>query len=360
MPIEWLIPQNPWEYVKYYYRELGIHVIPTWGYRGLYDQELIQKYGEVERAVKAPRVAWRRRGFILRGVGWSELEKWKWEWEWDGAGIAGLLGSVSGGLVEIDLDLTELGIEDEAQQLDELDKLCKAVLGMGYREAIWQALIVRSFRGYKLGIRVSYPVSARMHPKFEFRTKMVMVLPPSIHPAGINYELMGWPERIIRIPAVQLQEGLNQYAGLDNELQITNLNPPSHISARRGSMMVDHQIKSRWEISIKIKNSDSNSQTQKPSTQDYAWIQRLLDRSVPDGNKRLIWRVLAPYLILIKKCDFDTAFKILRRWAPDHIKDWYLEAQLRNSIQYRILPKSLAGIRKEWPDIYDELIQVLR
>jgi Primase X len=44
------------------------------------------------------------------------------------------------------------------------------------------------------------------------------------------------------------------------------------------------------------------------------WIERLLKTPIPDYRKYCIWRILAPYLINIKRLSLDEAFDIIDNW----------------------------------------------
>ena len=44
------------------------------------------------------------------------------------------------------------------------------------------------------------------------------------------------------------------------------------------------------------------------------WIERLLQTPIDDHRKFVVWRILAPYLINIRKCPADEACNIMRDW----------------------------------------------
>ncbi len=46
----------------------------------------------------------------------------------------------------------------------------------------------------------------------------------------------------------------------------------------------------------------------------YEWIEKLLNAPIKDCRKRTIDLVLAPYLIVVKKKEFEKSFKIIREW----------------------------------------------
>ena len=44
------------------------------------------------------------------------------------------------------------------------------------------------------------------------------------------------------------------------------------------------------------------------------WIEKLIQTPVEDNRKFVVWRILAPYLINIKKLTYDEAFDITKYW----------------------------------------------
>jgi hypothetical protein len=51
-----------------------------------------------------------------------------------------------------------------------------------------------------------------------------------------------------------------------------------------------------------------------PETAMISWIEKLLTMSIPDYRKYCIWRILAPYLINIRKLEDEQASHIIREW----------------------------------------------
>jgi hypothetical protein len=47
------------------------------------------------------------------------------------------------------------------------------------------------------------------------------------------------------------------------------------------------------------------------------WIEKLLQTPLDDYRKFVVWRILAPYLINIRKCSADDAINIIRNWLDE-------------------------------------------
>ena len=73
----------------------------------------------------------------------------------------------------------------------------------------------------------------------------------------------------------------------------------------------------RWLINEQMKQRLTDSRrarTQTTNTTTIRWIEKLLQTSVEDHRKFTVWRILAPYLINIRKCSDEEAFNKIRDW----------------------------------------------
>ena len=50
------------------------------------------------------------------------------------------------------------------------------------------------------------------------------------------------------------------------------------------------------------------------STTQYIWIERLLETAIEDGRKYTLWKILCPYLVNVKKLQYEESYKILKTW----------------------------------------------
>ena len=85
------------------------------------------------------------------------------------------------------------------------------------------------------------------------------------------------------------------------------------------------------------------------------WIERLLITPIRDHRKYCIWRILAPYLINVKRLSVDEAFKIICKWLDEcnDLKplDFDIENKINNCLTNDVdkgyLPISLDNPEKE-------------
>ena len=96
---------------------------------------------------------------------------------------------------------------------------------------------------------------------------------------------------------------------------------------------------------------------QKPrSSRGYAYVDELLKRPVSDGRHRLIWLVLAPYLINVRKLEDTEAIEKLREFVSvaGETRDLrrFVEYQVRRARRNGLMPPTLSTLKAEHPDIY--------
>ena len=123
----------------------------------------------------------------------------------------------------------------------------------------------------------------------------------------------------------------------------------------------------RWLINEKLEQRRyMNSKKARAQTINSAkiwWIEKLLQTPVDDYRKFAVWRILAPYLINIRKCSADEAFNIIRDWLDkcSHLRR--LEFNPNYMIKYNIntakrggyLPISLQKLKIENSYLYNVL-----
>lgn len=67
---------------------------------------------------------------------------------------------------------------------------------------------------------------------------------------------------------------------------------------------------------IKTNKSARNSsiKSQPHLLLQYNWIERLLETPIEDGRKYALWKILCPYLVNVKKLEYETSYTILKTW----------------------------------------------
>jgi hypothetical protein len=67
-----------------------------------------------------------------------------------------------------------------------------------------------------------------------------------------------------------------------------------------------------------------------------SWIEKLLTMSISDNRKYCIWRILAPYLINIKKLQDEQASYVIREWLEKCNSVRRVSFNARSRIRYDI------------------------
>jgi hypothetical protein len=95
----------------------------------------------------------------------------------------------------------------------------------------------------------------------------------------------------------------------------------------------------------------------KPKTnKGYLYVEDLLAHPVSDGRHRLVWLVLAPYLVNVKKLDDETAIEKIRTFVAaageTSAMRRFIEYNVRRARRNGLLPPTFSTLRTEHPDIY--------
>ncbi len=89
---------------------------------------------------------------------------------------------------------------------------------------------------------------------------------------------------------------------------------------------------------------------------EYEYVESLLKHPVSDGRHRLVWLVLAPYLVNVKKLEQEQAIERIRAFVSaagetSELKR-FVEYNVRRAKRNGLLPPRFSTLRSEHPDIY--------
>lgn len=91
----------------------------------------------------------------------------------------------------------------------------------------------------------------------------------------------------------------------------------------------------------------------------YSYVDGLLEHPVSDGRHRLVWMVLAPYLVNIKKLEEQEAIEKIRAFVSvaGETADMrrFVEYNVRRARRNGLLPPTLSTLKSEHPDLYSLL-----
>ena len=88
----------------------------------------------------------------------------------------------------------------------------------------------------------------------------------------------------------------------------------------------------------------------------YLYVEDLLKHPVSDGRHRLVWMVLAPYLVNVKKVEDEEAIDKIRAFVAaageTSAMKRFVEYNVRRARRNGLLPPTFATLKSEHPDIY--------
>ena len=126
----------------------------------------------------------------------------------------------------------------------------------------------------------------------------------------------------------------------------------------------------RWLINEKMKQRLADSRkahTKTAYSYSYSntiwWIEKLLQTPLSDYRKFAVWRILAPYLINIRKCSVDVASSMIRDWLDkcrnlrqlDFSPNNVIRSNINSAMRGGFLPISLEKLKIENPYLYNLL-----
>ena len=95
------------------------------------------------------------------------------------------------------------------------------------------------------------------------------------------------------------------------------------------------------------------------SNRGYAYVEELLKHPVSDGRHRLVWLVLAPYLVNVRKVEDQEAIDRIRAFVSvaGETRDMkrFIEYNVRRARRNGLLPPTFSTLKQEHPDLYSLL-----
>jgi Primase X len=76
---------------------------------------------------------------------------------------------------------------------------------------------------------------------------------------------------------------------------------------RTDELYNSNNYKQQKKLLTNVRNKNNNCNR-------YRYIEKLLQTPIEEYRKRVLWRILCPYLINVRKLSYDESFQILREW----------------------------------------------
>ncbi|HSF49231.1 MAG TPA: DNA primase noncatalytic subunit PriX [Nitrososphaeraceae archaeon] len=113
---------------------------------------------------------------------------------------------------------------------------------------------------------------------------------------------------------------------------------------------------------IKFNKSAGNhyieSQYKSSASIHYKWIEKLLETPIEDGRKYTLWKILCPYLVNVRKLQYESSYQILDTWLEicnksrnlDFNPDIEIKVKLSNVKHYN--PISIKVLKEDNNNLY--------
>jgi hypothetical protein len=92
------------------------------------------------------------------------------------------------------------------------------------------------------------------------------------------------------------------------------------------------------------------------------WIERLLNVSIHDHRKFVVWRILAPYLTNVRRLSYKESFGTIRQWLLKCNELRRLDFDINQKIKEGLrgiekgyYPISRSKLRDELPELYNHI-----
>jgi hypothetical protein len=119
----------------------------------------------------------------------------------------------------------------------------------------------------------------------------------------------------------------------------------------------------RWLIDEQMKQrliDSKRSRVQKANPKTISWIEKLLQTPIDDYRKFVIWRILSPYLINIRKCSVEEATNMIKNWLDkcsklrslDFNPDYTIKYNVNSAERSGYFPMSLKKLKAENKYLY--------
>jgi Primase X len=124
---------------------------------------------------------------------------------------------------------------------------------------------------------------------------------------------------------------------------------------------IDEELKKDTQFQMTVYRSQESTNTIK-------WIEKgILDHPLSDHRKYIIWRILSPYLLNVKKLPKEEAYSVMKEWLDKCDKVEKLTFNLKIKIKDGLkgaskgyLPISMEKLKEENRQLYDLVLDRIR
>ena len=126
--------------------------------------------------------------------------------------------------------------------------------------------------------------------------------------------------------------------------------------------LIDQKVKQLKEEKNRLKNSRLLGYYTQEGNSTICWIERLIHIAISDYRKLVVWRILAPYLINVKKLSDKESFDAINQWLLKCNELRRLDFNPNQKIKEGLgvgakgyYPISLGKLKEDLPALYNHI-----
>jgi Primase X len=126
----------------------------------------------------------------------------------------------------------------------------------------------------------------------------------------------------------------------------------------------DREVKTTFKERSSLPYARNSDFVNTINKQEIAWIELLLQHPLPDYRKRCLWRILAPYLINVRKLSYEQSASIMREWLDRCNQIQRLNFNARSVVKEKLAnvgeyyPIGLEKLKQEFRELYNDIVVI--
>jgi hypothetical protein len=231
-----------------------------------------------------------------------------------------------------------------------------------------EAVVVKSgFKGAHVHVPLKQPVPWE---DYQVIWKALLKLLPPEKQVLCDFNMLQW-NRIARVPmTINYKDGRRAWAWiiqpsikgwLDFKWSLLEPLDPSGLPV----------AKVRVEIPLVEKHYIDPGENQAGASQAgsrYSWVEKVVEKGLPDGRKRFILYVLSAYLVNVKRLDEDEAMQVVQEFLDNSCRNYgrcekvyesFIRGDLQRVKSKGLRPATLEKLSEKDPELHSLIQQVL-
>ena len=239
------------------------------------------------------------------------------------------------------------------------------------------AVLVKSgFKGAHVYIPLKTPIQWE---DYQVLWKILLKLLPEEKQQLCDFNMLQW-NRLARVPmSINYKDGKRSWAWiiqprvqgwLDFKWSLIEPLDPSRLPVAKIKVAIPLLQKHYVEPVEAGKTADISDQLSLTTrkTGRYEWVERVVEKGLPDGRKRFILYVLSAYLVNVKGLDEEEALQVIHAFLENSCRNHgncgkmyesFMRGDLRRVKSKGLKPVTLEKLREKDPELYSLIEQVL-